>query len=111
KKYSMKLKHLITLFFAFLAFGVNGQTSNSETLFTVDGNPIYVSEFVKVYKKNLDLVQDESQKDVDEYLKLFTNYKLKLKEAKALGLNDDANYLRELNNYKKQLAKSYMTDS
>ncbi len=107
----MKLKHLITLFFAFLAFGVNGQTSNSETLFTVDGNPVYVSEFVKVYKKNLDLVQDESQKDVDEYLKLFTNYKLKLKEAKALGLNEDANYLRELNNYKKQLAKSYMTDS
>lgn len=107
----MKLKHLITLFLAFLAFGVNGQTSNSETLFTVDGNPVYVSEFVKVYKKNLDLVQDESQKDVDEYLKLFTNYKLKLKEAKALGLNEDANYLRELNNYKKQLAKSYMTDS
>ncbi|MFL1012964.1 peptidylprolyl isomerase [Flavisericum labens] len=107
----MKLNNLLTLFFAFLFFSINGQTNDKKALFTVDNEPVYASEFIKVYKKNLDLVQDESQKDVDEYLKLFTNYKLKLKEAKTLGLHEDANYLRELNNYKKQLAKNYLTDS
>lgn len=57
------------------------------------------------------MVQDESQKDVDEYLKLFTNYKLKLKEAKAQGLHEKPSYKRELESYKKQLAKNYMTDA
>lgn len=106
----MKLKYLVTLFFVVLVFGASGQTNNEAVLFTVGGDPVYASEFIKVYRKNLDLVQDESQKDVDGYLKLFTNYKLKLKEARALGLHKDAGYLRELNTYKKQLAQNYMGD-
>jgi peptidyl-prolyl cis-trans isomerase SurA len=57
------------------------------------------------------LVQDESQKNIDEYLKLFTNYKLKLKEAKSLNLHEKPSYKRELSSYKKQLAKNYITDS
>ncbi|UKM66318.1 peptidylprolyl isomerase [Flavobacteriaceae bacterium GSB9] len=108
----MKLKVVFALFFASLFYSVNAQTGNDDqVLFTVDGEPVYASEFVRVYNKNLDLVKDESQKDVDEYLKLFTNYKLKLKEAKVQGLHEGASYLRELNNYKKQLAKTYMTDN
>ncbi|HLT53554.1 MAG TPA: peptidylprolyl isomerase, partial [Flavobacteriaceae bacterium] len=82
-----------------------------ETLFTIDKEPVYASEFIRVYKKNLDLVKDESQKDVDEYLKLFINYKLKLKEAYALELDKKPSYSRELNNYKKQLAKNFLTDT
>ena len=73
--------------------------------------PVYTSEFLRVYNKNLDLVQDESQKDVDEYLTLFTNYKLKLKEAKALGLNEKPSYKRELDSYKQQLSKNFITDN
>ena len=107
----MKLKYLFTLFFTLLLVYVNAQSENKAILFSVDGAPVYTSEFIRVYNKNLDLVQDESQKDVDEYLKLFTSYKLKLKEAKALGLHKKPTYLRELSNYKKQLAKSFITDS
>ncbi|GAA4955722.1 peptidylprolyl isomerase [Algibacter agarivorans] len=107
----MKLKYFFTLFFTLLLVYVNAQSENKAILFSVDGAPVYTSEFIRVYNKNLDLVQDESQKDVDEYLKLFTSYKLKLKEAKALGLHKKPTYLRELSNYKKQLAKSFITDS
>ncbi|WP_394465517.1 peptidylprolyl isomerase [Mariniflexile sp. HNIBRBA6329] len=97
----------------FLVFitNVNGQTSSKEVLFTVDNDPVYVSEFLRVYNKNLDLVQDESQKEVESYLTLFTNYKLKLKEAKALNLQENPNYIRELDTYKKQLAKSFISDN
>ncbi len=107
----MNLKYLFLIFLAISITHVNGQSSKKEVLFKVDGEPIYVSEFLKVYNKNLDLVQDETQKDVDEYLTLFTNYKLKLKEAKSLGLQEKPSYLRELDTYKKQLAKNFITDS
>ncbi|MFD2725818.1 peptidylprolyl isomerase [Hyunsoonleella rubra] len=84
---------------------------SDDVLFTVDGDAVLTSEFKRVYSKNLNLVQDESQKDVDEYLKLFVNYKVKLKEARAQGLHEKPNYQRELSNYKKQLAKNYMSDN
>ena len=90
---------------------VKGQSVDNDVLFTVANEPVYASEFLRVYNKNLDLVQDESQKDVDEYLKLFTNYKLKLKEARNLELHEKPSYKRELSSYKKQLAKNYITDS
>ncbi|AUP78071.1 peptidylprolyl isomerase [Flavivirga eckloniae] len=107
----MKLRYRLTLILIALILGVEAQSVQKDVLFYVDDEPVYTSEFLRVYNKNLDLVQDESQKDVDEYLTLFTNYKLKLKEAKALELHNKSSYKRELSNYKKQLAKSYMTDA
>ncbi|WP_298497915.1 peptidylprolyl isomerase [uncultured Algibacter sp.] len=107
----MKLRYLFTLLFTVFLLNVNGQTKSEDILFVVDNEPVYASEFLRVYNKNLDLVQDESQKDVDEYLKLFINYKLKLQEAKSLGLHEKPSYKRELAKYKKQLSKNYITDS
>ncbi|WP_034040624.1 peptidylprolyl isomerase [Wocania ichthyoenteri] len=107
----MQLKHFIILLLTAIVLHVNAQDDNNEVLFTVDNEPVYVSEFLRVYNKNLDLVQDESQKDVDEYLSLFTTYKLKLKEAQVLELDKKPSYLRELNTYKKQLAKNFIYDN
>lgn len=107
----MKFKYFFILVSFFLCFLSNAQTTGEEVLLEVGGDPVYVSEFMNVYNKNLDLVQDESQKNVDEYLKLFTNYKLKLKEAKTLGLDEKRTYKRELLSYRKQLAKNFMTDN
>ena len=107
----MKIRYSLTIFFTLLMLHGNGQVVSEDVLVTVDDAPVYASEFLRVYNKNLDLVQDDSQKDIDEYLKLFTNYKLKLKEAKSLGLDKKPSYLRELEKYKKQLAKSYITDA
>lgn len=107
----MKFKFFLVVFISVFISNSFSQSNTEDVLFTVDDEPVYVSEFVRVYNKNLDLVQDESQKDVDEYLTLFTNYKLKLKEAKSLNLHEKDTYKRELDTYKNQLAKSYMTDS
>ena len=67
-------------------------SQNEEVLFTVNNTAVTTNEFSRVYNKNIDLVQDEKQKDVDEYLKLYVNYKLKLEEAYALGLDKDKKY-------------------
>ncbi|MCK7589859.1 peptidylprolyl isomerase [Subsaxibacter sp. CAU 1640] len=87
------------------------QKNSDDVLFTIDNEPIKSSEFIRVYNKNLDLVKDESQKDVDAYLDLFVNYQLKIKEAKRLGLDTIPKYLREFESYKKQLSKNYLSDS
>lgn len=107
----MKFKYYLVVFILVFISNTYAQSNKEDVLFTVDSDPVFVSEFIRVYNKNLDLVQDESQKDIDEYLTLFTNYKLKLKEAKALNLHEKDTYKRELDSYKNQLAKSYMTDA
>jgi peptidyl-prolyl cis-trans isomerase SurA len=56
------------------------------------------------------LVQDESQKNIDYYLNLYTNYKLKLKEARTLGFDKKDSYKKEFESYKNQLSKAYTTD-
>ena len=107
----MRFKYFFIQIPFFFCLFLNAQTVDKEVLLEVGGDPVYVSEFMNVYNKNLDLVQDESQKDVDAYLELFTNYKLKLKEAKTLGLDKKPSYNRELLTYRKQLAKNFMTDN
>ena len=94
-----------------LSFSVNAQNKSKEILFTIDEKPYYTDEFERVYKKNLDLVKDESQKDLNQYLELFIGYKLKVAKANKLGLQDNDKYKNELKGYRTQLAKNYTSDS
>jgi len=107
----MNIKSLYSIIMLCFVFVSNAQMKDDKVLFTIDKDPVYTSEFIRVYNKNLELVKDESQKDVDAYLDLFINYKLKLKEAKALGLDQKKSYIKEFNSYKKQLAKNYLTNN
>ncbi len=107
----MKIKFLLCFLGVFITQLSIAQNEERDILFTIEDAPVYASEFVRVYNKNLELVKDESQKNVDGYLELFINYKLKLQEAKALGLDKKKTYLREFESYKKQLSKNYLTDT
>lgn len=106
----MNKKHFclgISILFSVFAFA----QSPKKVLFTVDENPYYTDEFVRVYNKNLDLVKDDSQKDLDHYLELFVGYKLKINKANKLGLQNNSKYQNELKSYRNQLSKNYLTDS
>ena len=105
---SIKFKWLLLVLFA-LNFSFS--QDKDQVLLKVEGEPIMTSEFLRVYNKNLDLVKDESQKDIDGYLKLFTEYQLKLKEARRLKLDEDKTYQREFASYKKQLTKNYLSEN
>ncbi|OBX25344.1 peptidyl-prolyl cis-trans isomerase SurA [Gelidibacter algens] len=105
------MKVYVSLLVLLLTAFANAQMSSKDVLFTVDGEPIKAEEFIRVYNKNLDLVKDESQKDIDGYLNLFINYQLKIKEAKRLGLDNDPSYIKEFSGYKDQLVKNYLSDS
>ncbi len=107
----MKTNFYFLLLTSFFSLFTTAQINEKEILFTVNDEEVLASEFIRVYNKNLDLVKDESQKDIDNYLGLFVDYKLKLQEAKKLELDKKPEYLRELSNYRKQLAKNFLTDT
>ncbi len=107
----MKTKQLLFGLFLLLNITVQAQQSTKKVLFTIEDKPYFTDEFVRVYKKNLDLVKDESQKDLDQYLDLFIGYKLKINKAHKLGLQESTAYQNELRQYRNQLAKNYLTDS
>lgn len=98
---------------AFLVYSsINyGQTDLKKVLFKINDTPYYTDEFVRIYKKNLDLVKDESQKDLNNYLDLFVGYKLKVQKAEKLGLQNADSYKTELLTHRNQLAKNYLVDS
>src|SRR3954470_10593897 len=79
-------------------------------LLSVAGENVSKSEFERVYKKNntKDLAFD--RKSIDDYLQLYINYKLKVKEAVELGMDTAQSFKDELNGYRKQLAQPYLVD-
>ncbi len=104
-------KKSFLFFLGVIFFMLTKAQDSNEVLLSIDNVPVYASEFKRVYLKNIDLVKDESKKNIDEYLDLFINYKLKLQEAKALGLDKREAYIKELKGYKEQLSKGYLTDT
>jgi len=107
----MKSNPFIVLVYLLFTSVLFAQNNPKEVLFTIDEKPYFTDEFVRVYNKNIDLVKDESQKDLNQYLDLFVAYKLKISKANKLGLQNGQSYLNELKSYRSQLSKNYTSDS
>lgn len=81
-------------------------------LFTYAKKPVTKSEFLRMYTKNLNNQKpDFSEKALREYLTLYSRFKMKVAEAEAMKLDTLKNIDAELTSYKKQLAKTYLTDN
>ena len=107
----MSFKQFFFGLFFLLSFASNAQSNSKEVLFTINDKPYYTDEFSRIYKKNLDLVKDDSQKDLNQYLQLFVGYKLKVNKAYKLDLQKGTAYQNELKSYRAQLAKNYFNDT
>ena len=91
----------LLLLFLFIGF-FNGNSQNKKNvLLTINTNPVYSSDFTKVFNKNLDLVVEESQKNVAGYLDLFIDYKLKITEAYAQELDKNKLYIKCISTFYK----------
>ncbi|MBK0401481.1 peptidylprolyl isomerase [Adhaeribacter sp. BT258] len=78
---------------------------------TIGSKPVYTSEFQYVYNKNNANAENAYSKgSIEEYLNLYTNFKLKVMEAEARGLDTTDAFSRELDGYKQQLAQPYLTE-
>lgn len=92
---------------AVLAFAAVG--NDDPVLMTVNGKPVHKSEFEYLYHKNNS--QQLQPQTIDEYLQMFIDYKLKVADAEAAGLDTTASFRTEYNNYRDELAGPYLTDS
>lgn len=73
----MKIRNFYLVLFLTISISSIAQNTTKDVLFTIDSNEYKIDEFKRIYLKNLDLVKDDSQKDLNQYLDLFIGYKLK----------------------------------
>ena len=81
-----------------------------QVLMTINDKPIMASEFLYIYEKNN---QESSleKKTMDEYLDLFINFKLKVAEAIAQGVDTTDAFKKELAGYRAQAIPKYLQDN
>lgn len=79
-------------------------------LFTVGETPVHLSEFKYIYTKTNGDKADFSKASLQEYLDLYTNFKLKVHKAKDMRLDTITSLKQELDGYRRQLADSYLID-
>src|SRR3989344_3399085 len=79
-------------------------------LMTIGNTKVTVSEFENVFHKNNTKDGASDSKSLNDYVDLFVNFKLKVKEAEELGLDTAKSFKEELGGYRKQLAQPYLTD-
>ena len=86
--------------------------SQDQILLTInDSVKISKSEFERTFKKNNGPGITGEQKNVDEYLQLFTNFKLKVLEAERLKLDTNKKFIKEYEGYVKQLSEPFLVDT
>lgn len=93
-----------------LASTVMGFAQEDKVLMTINGEPVMLSEFLYIYEKNNQETSLE-KKSMTEYLDLFINFKLKVTEAIAQGVDTTEAFKRELAGYRAQATPKYMQDN
>ncbi len=111
KEEMKRILFLLLLTTAGLLQTANAQNKPAEKkLFTFGKHYATLSEFERQFYKNNP--EESITKDTARYyLDLFVNFKLKVQQAKDLGMDTASNFLAEMAQYKKQLAQPYMVDT
>ena len=85
-------------------------SQTDQVLMTINGEPVMASEFVYIYEKNNQETNIE-KKTMEEYLDLFVNFKLKVTEAIAQGVDTTETFKKELAGYRAQATPKYLQDN
>ena len=107
----MKTLHLVFAFVFLSCTAAFAQKNNDNTLLTIGGTEIPVSDFKYLYEKNYgkaDTAYNEAS--IREYLDLYIKFKLKVTEAKKRKMHESDKFKNEFQKYQKQLAKPYLSD-
>lgn len=83
--------------------------ADDPVIMTIDGKGFKKSEFEYIYNKNIQ--QQIEKKSLEEYVDMFRDYKLKVLEAEACGIDTTEAFIREFNEYRNQIAAPYLKDT
>ena len=100
----------MTILLGSLMFAQAQNKLDKKVLITIADDEVTVKEFMDVYSKNNVSNEVIDKKSLEEYLDLYINFKLKVKEAEFLQMDTAKAFKKELEGYRKQLAKPYFTN-
>lgn len=108
------MRIIFSVFIVFFSFSAIAQLSpqkKSLTLFKVNETPVSTGEFLQLYRKNsLNKSEASAEQAVKEYLDLLINFKLKIAEAKARGLDTTQKFNKEFKTYREELKRPYRAE-
>ncbi len=109
----MKFRIISAILIVF-SFIISSCSGNKELVVAEYGNEnITLNEFENAYAKNTgsyEAAKDDSMGQYKDFLDLFVNYKMKLRNAEVRGLATDPEVNKELNDYQKQVGRSYILE-
>lgn len=105
----MKKLFFAITFFTFLLNVNYAQNEADVVIFTVGDESVTLDEFLFSFQKNNQLSKTTPE-ELRDYLDLYVNFKLKVKEGKLLQIDTSKTFQRELASYRQQSAQQYLTD-
>jgi peptidyl-prolyl cis-trans isomerase SurA len=109
---SLRIPFLLTALLAFVFFSCSPEHSKI-VIAEFNSEKITMEEFEKAYSKNvggLAAAVDDSFENYKNFADLYTNFKMKLVDAKVRGYQNDPALNEELTDYKKKVGSSYILE-
>lgn len=109
----MTYRHSIALLTVAAAFWTTGCGTSNPAVATIGDEVISLNEFESSYAKNNGGWEKGSVASLDErqrFLDLLIKFRLKVKEARRIGLDKDPEVVAEIAGYEQSLAQTYMLD-
>ena len=101
----MTKKILITIFIS-----CSIMSASAQTLFTYGKYTADAKDFLRAFNKNTPQPVKNKSNAINEYLDLYINSRLKIREAYDRGYDTLSAIKTEVNNLRTQIAENYMTD-
>lgn len=103
------MKKLLVLSLVFVCLTGEARSLADSVVMTVAGKQVLLDEFTFMARKNGE-VDLSDRKSLENYVDLYKNFKLKVADAEAAGLDKTKDFTNELDGYRAQLTTSYLSD-
>lgn len=108
-RYIVMKRILLSMLGAIAVIASVSVRADNQVVMTVGDTPVTLSEFQYFYHKNQS--QEDTASTIDRYALLFADFKRKVLEAKACGLDTISSYLADMQRYGRELAQPYVWDN
>lgn len=105
------MKYPVIFFLFTLIVGLSSEAigrDDDPVVMTVGPNKVCLSEFEYLYRKSRPFQPDD--RTIEDYARMYADYKLKVLDALSLGLDTTAAFRKEFEDYRRQLSDSLLLD-
>ncbi len=103
------MKKFLTTVLATMCCTVQAQVTPDSVVMTIAGKQVSVAEFLFMAQKNGE-VNLKNPQSAEAYVELYKNFKLKVADAEAMGIDQTSDFKSEYDEYKSQLTGSFLSD-